>query len=135
MTDTDLSEGQRSRRAVVRNAIVALALALVTPAAFAHAVVVSSQPSANAAVAPGELHVRVRFSSRIDSVRSRMTLIGPDGHATPLALAADSEPGVLAATARVTRAGRFTLHWQVLSLDGHVTRGDIPFRVGQTSVR
>lgn len=127
MTDTDTRDGRRRR---LRDAIVVLAAALVTPAALAHAIVESSQPAANAVVAPGELQVRVQFSSRIDVARSRLVLIAPDGRQTTLALDAQEKPGVVSATARVSGDGRFTLHWQVLSLDGHVTRGDIPFRVG-----
>ena len=128
MTDTDTLDERRWRR--LRDAIVVLAAALVTPVALAHAIVESSQPAANAVVAPGELHVRVQFSSRIDVARSRIVLIAPDGRQKTLALEAADQPGVVTATTRVVRDGRFTLHWQVLSLDGHVTRGDIPFRVG-----
>jgi len=128
MTDTDTRDGRRRRR--LRDAIVVLAAALVTPVALAHAIVESSQPAANAVVAPGELRVRVQFSSRIDIARSRLVLIAPDRRQTTLALDADDKPGVVTATTRVNTDGRFTLHWQVLSLDGHVTRGDIPFRVG-----
>ena len=113
----------------MREAIVVLAASLVTSAARAHAVVESSQPAANAVVAPGDVHVRVQFSSRIDRARSRLTLVEPDGRQTTLSLAPGDEPGVLAATARPTAPGRYALHWQVLSLDGHVTRGDVPFRV------
>jgi methionine-rich copper-binding protein CopC len=117
------------RRGLLRHAIVVLGAALVTPVARAHAIVESSQPAANAVVAPGELRVRVRFSSRIDAARSRLTLIGPDGRQTTLVLGAADEPGVLTATVQPAARGRYTLHWQVLSVDGHVTRGDIPFRV------
>lgn len=128
MTDTDI----RDRRAWrwLRDAIVVLAAALVTRVALSHAIVESSQPAANAVVSPGELRVRLQFSSRIDIARSRLVLIAPDGRQTTLALGADDKPGVVSATTRVSAEGRFTLHWQVLSLDGHVTRGDIPFRVG-----
>ena len=130
MTDRHSSPGRGRRQA-----IVALALALVTPAALAHAIVVSSQPAANAVVARGELHVRLQFSSRIDKTRSRLALVAPDGRETALAPAADPAPGVLAATASLAADGRFTLHWQVLSVDGHVTRGDIPFRVEGAAVQ
>jgi copper resistance protein C len=40
---------------------------------------------------------------------------------------------VLTAKTRVTATGDFVLHWQVLSIDGHVTRGDVPFRVDAAS--
>lgn len=133
MTDIDLSAGPRVRR--LRNAIVALGAALVTQAALAHAIVESSQPSPNAVVAPGEMHVSVRFSSRIDTARSRLALVAPNGRETPLTLGASAAPGVLTSTTRLTAGGRYTLHWQVLSLDGHVTRGDIPFRVGNSAAR
>ena len=120
---------------MLRHAIVVLAAALVTPIAHAHAIVESSQPAANAAVAPGELRVRVKFSSRIDAARSRLTLIGPDGRQATLVLGPADEPGVLTATAQAGARGRYTLHWQVLSVDGHVTRGDIPFRVDTAAGR
>jgi len=128
MIDTVTRGRQRCGR--IRDTIVVLAAALVTPTALAHAVVEWSQPPANGVVAPGELHVRVQFSSRIDVARSRLVLIAPDGRQTTLAPDAVDKPGLVTATTRVACDGRFTLHWQVLSLDGHVTRGDVPFRVG-----
>jgi methionine-rich copper-binding protein CopC len=123
------------RRRWLRDAIVALVAALVTPSARAHAIVESSEPAANAVVAPGDLRVRVRFGSRIDAARSRLTLIAPDGRRTTLALDQSDVPGMLTATAQVGARGRYTLQWQVLSVDGHVTRGDIPFRVDGDAAR
>ncbi len=35
----------------------------------------------------------------------------------------------LRATASGLRPGTYKLRWQVLAIDGHITRGDIPFRV------
>jgi len=131
MIDTVTRGRQRCGR--IRDAIVVLAAALVTPTALAHAVVEWSQPPANGVVAPGELHVRVQFSSRIDVARSRLVLIAPDGRQTTLAPDAVDKPGLVTATTRVACDGRFTLHWQVLSLDGHVARGEIPFRVGDAA--
>jgi methionine-rich copper-binding protein CopC len=104
-------------------------LALVTPSVLAHAIVTSSQPAQDAIVAPGELNVQLAFSSRIDPARSRLALVAPDGTQTPLPIVEGRTPGVVTAKARVVANGRWTLHWQVLSLDGHVTRGDVPFRV------
>jgi methionine-rich copper-binding protein CopC len=35
--------------------------------------------------------------------------------------------------ANVTLApGAYTLHWQVLAVDGHITRGNVPFTVDAT---
>ena len=104
------------------------AIAMMSTAAFAHAILQSSQPAANGTVPVGMLRVRLQFSSRVDPERSRVTLVDPSGKATTLAIAGDA-PGVLSAQAQVGAAGRWILRWQVLSLDGHVSRGDVPFTV------
>jgi methionine-rich copper-binding protein CopC len=116
--------------AVMICAIAIAAVIAVSPsAAFAHAVVVSSQPPANGVVRSGVLRVRLQFSSRVDRERSRLTLIDPHGKETTIAIAASDAPGAVSAQARVDAPGRWILRWQVLSIDGHVTRGDVPFSV------
>ena len=113
-------------------ALAAPALLLIAFAAnhaSAHAIVVSAQPAMNASVAAGDLDVRIEFNSRIDPRRSRLDLVAPDATVTPVALAPETTAGVLTARARTTTAGRWTLRWQVLSVDGHITRGRIDFVV------
>lgn len=110
--------------------VLVAALATSPIAALAHAVVMSSQPAPNAVVGPGELRIRLQFSSRIDSARSRLTLLGPDGRSATIPATAGGAAGELLAQTRVAARGRWKLEWQVLSLDGHVTRGEIPFEVG-----
>jgi methionine-rich copper-binding protein CopC len=68
-----------------------------------------------------------RFNSRIDRARSRLTLIGADRAQTVLALLPGPDD-MLSARAVLAR-GRATVRWQVLALDGHITRGDVPFTV------
>jgi len=104
--------------------------ASVTPRiAGAHAIVVAAQPAVNSTVVPGELKIRLDFNSRIDSKRSRVSLRRPDGVEVAVALAADAPPGVLAGVVRATEKGRWTLRWLALSLDGHITRGEVSFSV------
>lgn len=95
-------------------------------AASAHAVIVEANPAMGRAVSMGDLDIRLQFNSRIDPERSRLALQNPDGRPVDVAAVA-SAPNVLAGRARIDRAGQWTLHWQVLSRDGHITRGDIPF--------
>lgn len=114
-------------RTLLRTA--ALALALLSGVASAHAIIVAAQPPMNATVAPGELAIRLEFNSRIDRPRSALSLRGPDGSEAAVALTPDAPPGVLAGRALVTAGKRWTLHWQVLSLDGHITRGEVIFSV------
>jgi methionine-rich copper-binding protein CopC len=97
--------------------------------ADAHAIIVSARPGVNSTVPPGDLELRLEFNSRIDAQRSRLRLRGPDGTETPVALAAQSSPNVVAGHASVMTVGQWRLDWQVLSLDGHITRGEIGFSV------
>lgn len=99
--------------------------------ALAHAVIVESQPSPGAVVAGPDVDLRLRFNSRVDPARSRLTLTPPDGPAQTVAPAKDAPPDSLTAHLGGLASGSYRLHWDVLSVDGHVSRGDIPFRVGQ----
>ena len=116
-------------RAWLTAAVACALLAGAPNAVLAHAVIVASQPTTNATVPMGELAIRLQFNSRIDAARSRMILVTPDGNEASFTTAAGDAPGVLVGRAHVGSAGRWTLRWQVLSLDGHVTRGEVPFRV------
>ena len=109
----------------------ALVLALIagSSAVAAHAIIVASKPAVNEPLAGPDIQIRLQFNSRIDKKRSRLTLTQPDKSAQPLAIIDGDEPNVVTATALGLTAGDYTLRWQVLSFDGHITRGDIPFRV------
>jgi copper resistance protein C len=104
-------------------------LGLGSTAARAHAIVVASQPAAGAVVPGKTVAVVVRFNSRIDPVRSRLLLVRADGTSTTLELADAQNPDTLAATVGELAPGSYRLRWQVLAVDGHITRGDIPFTV------
>ncbi len=106
---------------------LALVLALAPLPAAAHAILLESQPAAGATVASGPTHLLLRYNSRIDQGRSRLELRGA-GH-PPAVLALDpSSDDTLAATAPLS-PGNWTLRWQVLAIDGHITRGDVPLTV------
>jgi methionine-rich copper-binding protein CopC len=97
--------------------------------AVAHAIVIDSTPVADAAVKGPDLAIELRFNSRIDHERSRLTLYSSDGSSRLLTQASGVAPDVIAAKAVGLAPGAYRLHWQVLAVDGHITRGDIPFRV------
>ena len=108
--------------------IVLLALALLTAnqPARAHAILMESQPPALAAIPPGPTQFTLRFNSRIDQARSRLEL---RGKTPPVALKLSAAgPDTLAAQTPLT-PGEWILRWQVLAVDGHITRGDVPFTV------
>lgn len=109
-------------------ASVLLASPILARPAAAHAILVDSTPAAGASLAPGEVAFRLHYNSRIDRARSRLSLVRPDAAEAALPIAADTALDVLATTAKLP-AGRYTLRWQVLAIDGHITRGDLPFTV------
>ncbi|MBD0270316.1 MAG: copper resistance protein CopC [Acetobacteraceae bacterium] len=119
-------------RRFVLPASAALALSALPPArrASAHALVVEADP-AGGAVFSGEAphRVRLRFNSPIDRARSRLVLHAPNGGQTPLPLDSGNDPTLLEARTAIVpwSPGAWRLLWQVLALDGQITRGDVPF--------
>lgn len=108
---------------------VAVLLVLVPRAAFAHAVLVQSTPTINATVDGPDVAVSMKFSLRVDGTRSTLLLSTSDGKSKPLTIEQQSAPDTLATHATKLSPGNYAIHWQVLATDGHVTRGEIPFRV------
>jgi methionine-rich copper-binding protein CopC len=104
-------------------------LVLSLQEAAAHAIVIKSSPAADAVMPAGNVPIHLQFNSRIDHDRSKVVLIGAGGAEQRLTPAAGTAPDALDAEAKGLRAGAWRLRWQVLSVDGHITRGDIPFTV------
>jgi methionine-rich copper-binding protein CopC len=105
------------------------AASLAGAAASAHAIIIASEPAVDAQVQGPDVPVTLHFNSRIDQERSRLTLTASGGKTWPLAMTTAASPDTLRATAKGLVPGAYTLRWQVLAIDGHITRGDIPFRI------
>ena len=108
--------------------VTVVAMALLPASADAHAVIVQATPVVDAVLSPGDIDIRLQFNSRIDVQRSRLTLQDPDRKLVAVA-PVSADANVLAGRVRAEAQGVWTLHWQVLSRDGHITRGDIRFTV------
>jgi methionine-rich copper-binding protein CopC len=102
-------------------------LVLANRPAEAHAILVSSTPAQDAKVRVGRVAIVLTYNSRIDRARSRLTLFDAANRATVLAIQPDDSPAVLRAEATVPTPGAWRLRWQVLAVDGHITRGDVEF--------
>ena len=130
LPDKVLTKSRSAARAfAVLLGMPAAAVALTPGIARAHAIVMAAQPAMDSTVVAGELEIRLDFNSRIDQKRSRLSLQRPDGSEIAVALAPADPSGVLAGRAQVAGEGRWKLRWQVLSLDGHITRGEVSFSV------
>ena len=100
-------------------------------AAHGHAIVLSTTPGLRETVPGPDVAIKIRFNSRIDSKRSRLTLLAPDGKQTALGIVEAPSEDSLLSEAKGLKNGVYLLRWQVLALDGHITRGEVPFRVQQ----
>lgn len=120
----------RSRRQSFLNALMIAVMVSVNPCAvWAHAVIVESTPGINGVVKGPAVDIKLRFNSRVDASRSKLTLISPDGVAHGIKLSRQTSPDALLATAPNLLPGKYQLRWQVLASDGHITQGEIPFSV------
>ena len=113
---------------MIRPLPLLLLIGLAPGPALAHAILVDSTPAANGTITPGHAAILLRFNSRIDRERSRLTLIAPDHSQSRIPVGDDGPPDVMTAAADL-QGGDYTLRWQVLAVDGHITRGDVPFKV------
>jgi methionine-rich copper-binding protein CopC len=103
------------------------AVVLAVPAR-AHAILEESTPQAGASVNAGSVSLRLRYNSRIDRARSRLTLIRPDHSRDTIAIEPGGPPDILASHLQLA-PGAYVVRWQVLAVDGHITRGDVPLTV------
>src|SRR5258708_40070356 len=104
-----------------------LMLLLVPQGVWAHAIVLKSTPAVDAVLSGNDVPIRLRFNSRIDRARSKMTLFAPDGTQQSLTPAAEPPADGLNAKAKAVAAVASHLPWQVSSVDGHIAGVDIPF--------
>jgi hypothetical protein len=102
---------------------------VLTGGAEAHALIKSSEPVINGVVHDSKIAVFLHFNSRIDQSRSKLVLYKPDSTNITLPIQPENRPEIISSFAKDLTAGNYRLRWQVLSVDGHITRGDIPFSV------
>jgi len=107
---------------------LALLLVLAT-AVSGHAILLETTPAANTMVAGPVITLRLRFNSRIDAARSQLIVVLPDYSSRKLALEPQPSPDTLISRAGGLKRGTYKLRWQVLAADGHITRGEVPFKV------
>ena len=97
--------------------------------ALSHAILLESVPAVDSTVRGPDVSVRLRFNVRIDRSRSRLTLLLPDGKSATLVIKEEEAPDSISAQATGLVHGTYRLRWQVLASDGHITGGEVPFRV------
>ena len=102
---------------------------LASRVAWAHAVLLSAQPGENSTVDGPDVAVLLKYNSRLDTQHSTLTLLAPDGKVEKVAIGGQPAPGLLSAKLTGLVKGAYELRWQVLAIDGHVTRGKVLFQI------
>jgi len=97
----------------------AVAAAIIGGAAQAHALLLSSKVEGQ--------DVILRYNGRVDAARSRITVIRPDGsEVAKVDCQAGEDQATLKGHFGAIEPGSYILRWEVLSVDGHISRGDQP---------
>jgi methionine-rich copper-binding protein CopC len=100
---------------------------LIVPKGNAHAVLKESTPAANSTVTGPKVAIQLKFNERIDGAHSSLALF--DGSASKPIKASEEGQGVIGGIAEGVKPGSYRIQWQVLAVDGHITRGEVPFSV------
>lgn len=110
--------------------LVLAMLVVIVKFAEAHAILKDSSPAPNSTVTGPNVPLKLQFNVRIDAARSKLQLVKPDNSISDLTVLAQSSPDTLNANMTGLMPGAYKIRWQVLAPDGHITRGEIPFKVG-----
>ncbi|MBC2619743.1 MULTISPECIES: CopC domain-containing protein YobA [Citrobacter] len=116
----------------LRNTLIVLASLLATPAALAHAHLTKQSPAANAEVTASPQALTLNFSEGVEPAFSGATLTGPQKESIKTGKAARSDQDktqLIIPLAQTLKAGKYTVDWHVVSVDGHKTKGQYTFSV------
>lgn len=118
---------------MIRHIVAMAALAvLVSPeATLAHSLLVRSQPERRAMVTRPPEEVRLWFSERIEPAYARLSVWDAGGKQVDAGDAAvdPADATTLAVRTPALRAGRYTVRYRVLSVDGHIVESSFDFTV------
>lgn len=116
------------RRSLLLCCLAIIVLSFGATRVAAHAILEKSTPAINSTVTKPTFAITLTFNVRIDASRSQLRLLFPNASLADLS-ARQTSPDSLDARVSGLKPGSYTILWQVLAPDGHITRGEIPFKV------
>lgn len=122
----------RPRRILVLAAVLVYSLAAATPV-FAHALLLRSNPAANAVLNEAPAQVELFFSETVEPGLSTITVLDSTGKAVDLGdVRVDAtDPTRMTVSLGSLPNGVYTVAWKAISAtDGHLTSGSFPFAIG-----
>jgi methionine-rich copper-binding protein CopC len=97
--------------------------------AWAHAFPAVSIPNNGSTVKASLRVVRIQFTEAIENTFSQITVKGQNGEVVSQAKLRQLGDDALVIDLKPLRPGNYTVEWQVLSVDTHVTEGLLRFTV------
>jgi methionine-rich copper-binding protein CopC len=111
--------------------VASAALLLGTGTAFAHDVLIGSDPADGASLPVGPNQVTLRFDLPVQETFSTITVVGPDGGHFEAGPARVDGSTVTAPVRPLGPAGPYTIGYRIVSDDGHPLSGSIRFTLTQ----
>lgn len=105
---------------------------LALPAmALAHAALDRAEPKVGADVSKSPAEIRIWFTQHPEPAFSKIQVFGPDGKEVDKkdSHVDEKDKSLLIVSLPQLPAGSYKVHWDVVSLDTHRTRGDFKFTV------
>lgn len=109
-----------------------LVAGLMSQQAFAHAHLKTETPTADTSIQTAPTELSLGFSEGIEPNFSKVTLSGPNKSQVAtgaLVLAANDNTQAIVPLNTPLSAGKYTVSWKVVSVDGHKTEGQYSFTV------
>jgi methionine-rich copper-binding protein CopC len=117
-----------SKFSIARSALLALAIIHTSAGlARAHAYAAVSIPANGAALKEAPREVRIQFTEGVELAFSQITVKGPNGEVVSLGKLRKPADDTVAIDLKPLLPGNYTVEWQVLSVDTHVTDGVLRF--------
>jgi methionine-rich copper-binding protein CopC len=114
---------------VLSAGIVLLALTLKPPLLGAHAYPAVSMPNNGATVKEPPREVRIQFTEGVEIAFSQIIVKDAKGEVVNQGKLRQLANDMLAIDLKPLSAGNYTVEWQVLSVDTHVTDGMLRFSI------
>jgi methionine-rich copper-binding protein CopC len=98
--------------------------------AWAHAYPAVSSPLDGAVLKEPPREVRIQFTERLELAFSQIVVKGPNSEVFSQGKLRKLADDTVAVDLKPLRSGKYTVEWQVLSVDTHVTEDVLRFTVG-----
>ena len=95
--------------------------------AWGHAVLIESNPPNHATLYKAPQTFLLKFNAALEEVITRVYLIDPEKHQTPLEKVAETKSDQVVVRLPPLSPGVYTILYKVLARDGHVTEGRVQF--------